>query len=140
MSVLTKAGYPLVSLLRSSCPRLRRGDFYLTQGRASSTISLNPLKWFSRGSDSQSSVALEVASTEPEPDYHEEDILECVEEHTHKFIPITRGTLLKTLVMEKGMFSAKERLLLEDFAAALDSYYSQKFYGILEESKVCTCR
>ena len=140
MSVLTKAGYPLSSLLRFSCPRLRRGDLYLTQRRASSAISLNPLNWFTRSSDkqsTQSSVALEVASAKSEPDYHEEDVLECIEGHTHKFIPITRGTLLKTLVMEKGMFSAKERLLLDDFAAALDAYYSQKFYGILEESKVC---
>ncbi len=131
MSILS---YPLRSLIRPTRP----GLLSLPIARAS-TLSLNPLKWFKRNPESQppkeTAVELEV-TTRSEVDPCEDDVLRNIDDHTNKFIPITRGTLLKTLVVEKGMFTVKERQSMEDFAAALDAYYSHKFYGVLEESKV----
>ncbi len=130
MSILS---YPLRSLILPT----RSGLLSLPIARAS-TLSLNPLKWFKRNPESQppkETAVVEVA-TLSEADPCEDDVLRNIDDHTNKFIPITRGTLLKTLVMERGMFTVKERQSMEDFAAALDAYYSHKFYGLLEESKV----
>lgn len=55
---------------------------------------------------------------------------------TEKFIPITRRMLVRTLVQDKAMLSPGEKVKLEDFAAALDAYTSQRFYTLLEEMKV----
>lgn len=53
-----------------------------------------------------------------------------------KFIPITRRSLLKALVQEKGLLSSEEKRLMENVAASLDAKYSKKFYSILEHAKV----
>ena len=37
---------------------------------------------------------------------------------------------------EEGLLSWQERRLVESFAASLDAYFSQRFYRILEETKV----
>ncbi len=142
MSFLTKASYSFLSLVRLTRPSLVR--LPISQSRHASTFSLNPLNWFKRNPKVQASQETTTVTTQqqqPEVDSYdnEEDILMSIDDHTNKFIPITRGTLLKTLVMEKGMFTATERHLMEDFAAALDSHYSQKFYGVMEESKVLLC-
>ena len=56
--------------------------------------------------------------------------------HEEKFIPVTRRTLVNKLVEEDGLLNWEEKRLLETFAASLDTYYSQKFYALLEEAKV----
>ena len=58
------------------------------------------------------------------------------ENRLEKFIPVPRRTLLKELMNEEGLLNWKERGLMERLAAAMDAYYSQKFYAILEEAKV----
>ncbi len=136
MTIFAKASYPLLSLIRPTRSRLLN----ISQSRQASALSLNPLKWFKRNPKSQpppeTTVEVVATQTQSEVDSYEDDVLRNIDDHTNKFIPVTRGTLLKTLVMEKNMFTAKERQSMEDLAAALDSYYSHKFYGILEESKV----
>ena len=44
---------------------------------------------------------------------------------------------MNKLVEEEGLLNWKERGLIERLAAALDAHFSQRFYGILEEAKVC---
>ncbi len=125
MYFVAKSSSSVISLVCPKCLPIRHA----------STLSLNPLKWFqSNQTSKETAVAIQPQSAEVAS--HEEDLLMSIDEHTNKFIPVTRGTLLKTLVMQKGLFTATERHLMEDFAAALDSHYSQKFYGVMEESKV----
>ena len=53
-----------------------------------------------------------------------------------KFIPVTRGVLVSKLMAEDGLLNWQEKRLLENFAAALDAFFSQRFYAMLEETKV----
>ena len=58
------------------------------------------------------------------------------EAHWEKFIPITRQVLVRTLAQEDTLLSPDERHNMENFAAALDAYISQRFYVQLEDMKV----
>ena len=58
------------------------------------------------------------------------------EAHWEKFIPITRQVLVRTLAQENTLLSPDERHNMENFAAALDAYISQRFYVQLEDMKV----
>lgn len=58
------------------------------------------------------------------------------EAHWEKFIPITRQVLVRTLAQEDTLLSPDERHNMENFAAALDAYTSQRFYVQLEDMKV----
>lgn len=140
MFTLCKASHPLHTLIRSFRPK--QLTLSVARHRRASTLSLNPLKWFNRKRTAPESLSLTETTVAPVPQpdthSHEEEALQYVDEHPNKFIPVTRGTLLQALVMEKGMFTAKEKRLMDEFAAALDKHYSHKFYGILEQSKV-TC-
>ena len=49
---------------------------------------------------------------------------------------MTRRSLLRRLREEEGLLNWQEREKLESFAAALDSCFSQRFLGTLEEAKV----
>lgn len=53
-----------------------------------------------------------------------------------KFIPVTRRALVSKLVETEGLLSWEERGLVERFAAAFDTHFSHRFYGILEEAKL----
>ncbi len=44
---------------------------------------------------------------------------------------------MRKLVEEEGLLNWQERRLMESLAAAVDAYFSQRFYAILEEAKVC---
>lgn len=58
------------------------------------------------------------------------------ENRREKFIPVTRRSLVRRLAEEEGLLNWEEKRLLENFAAALDARFSQRFQGILEETKV----
>lgn len=58
------------------------------------------------------------------------------ERRMEKFIPVTRGVLLSKLMAEDRLLNWQERRLLESFAAALDAFFSRRFYAMLEETKV----
>lgn len=58
------------------------------------------------------------------------------EKRMEKFIPVTRGVLVSKLMAEDGLLNWQEKRLLENFAAALDAFFSQRFYAMLEETKV----
>lgn len=44
--------------------------------------------------------------------------------------------LVRKLVEEEGLLNWEERRQVESLAAAIDAYFSQRFYAILEETKV----
>ena len=58
------------------------------------------------------------------------------EHRQEKFIPVTRRSLVRRLGEEEALLSWEERGKLESFAATLDARFSQRFQGILEETKV----
>ena len=58
------------------------------------------------------------------------------DERLEKFIPVTRRTLLRVLLEDKGLFSSKQKKHMETVAAALDAKYSKRFYSVLEQAKV----
>ena len=131
----TTSRHLLLSLLRSSVSRPLFGRHLHTTSRTTSSISLNPLKWFNRKpvkQEHQAFPALQATTGISE----DKALLATTEERLEKFIPVTRRTLLLSLIEEKNMFSLAERQLMERFAAALDAHYSHRFYGILEETKV----
>lgn len=112
------------------------GHHLQVASRATSSISLNPLKWFNRNpvkQEYQAFPALQATSGLSV----DKAFPATTEERLEKFIPVPRRTLLSRLIEEKNMFSLTERQLMERFAAALDAHYSHRFYGILEETKVC---
>lgn len=59
-----------------------------------------------------------------------------LERRMEKFIPVTRRVLVSKLIAEEGLLNGKERHLMERFAAALDTCFHQRFYAMLEETKV----
>ena len=71
-----------------------------------------------------------------EPEQAEVESVDTLEIRLEKFIPVTRRTLLRTLVEEKGFLENEEREKMESLGASLDAKYSQTFYSILEEAKV----
>ncbi len=71
-----------------------------------------------------------------EPEQAEVKSVDTQEIRLEKFIPVTRRTLLRTLVEEKGFLKNEEREKMESLGASLDAKYSQTFYSILEEAKV----
>ena len=65
--------------------------------------------------------------------------LEPEKRRLQKFIPVTRRILFHKLLEEKRLLNSSEKRLMNNVAAALDAKFSQKFYRILEESKVLIC-
>ena len=53
-----------------------------------------------------------------------------------RFIPVTRRSLLQLLREDKSLLSSEDKQSLETLVASLDAKYSQRFYSILEETKV----
>ncbi len=47
--------------------------------------------------------------------------------------------LVRKLMEEEGLLNWQERRQVEKLAAAIDAYFSQRFYALLEETKVCGC-
>ena len=102
--------------------------------REASASSLIPFRWFKRDDPSQ---LLTHRGTVSKKDIIEaQNRVKKFEKQKEKFIPVTRRTLVKKLVEEEGLLNWEEKRLLESFAASLDTYYSQKFYALLEEAKV----
>lgn len=60
-----------------------------------------------------------------------------LERRLERFIPVTQRTILQLLVKDKHLLSSEDKRLLETLVSSLDAKYSQRFYGILEETKVC---
>ena len=102
--------------------------------REASASSLVPFRWFKKDDPTQS---LTHRGTMSKKDIVEaQNRVKKFEKQKEKFIPVTRRTLVKKLVEEEGLLNWEEKRFLESFAASLDTYYSQKFYALLEEAKV----
>jgi hypothetical protein len=65
----------------------------------------------------------------------EESIRSTEEDHLEKFIPVTRGMLVKALSEDIKLLTHGERESIEGLSAGLDIYISQLFYTQLEEMK-----
>lgn len=109
--------------------------------REASISSVIPFGWFSKKEDTPTQVQTAVIGESGVASAKNRG--ETFKKHEEKFIPVTRRTLVNKLVVEDGLLNWEEKRLLETFAASLDTYYSQKFYALLEEAKVreqmCVC-
>ena len=102
--------------------------------REASISSVIPFGWFGKKEDTPTQVQTAVMGESGVASAQNRE--ETFKKHEEKFIPVTRRTLVNKLVEEDGLLNWEEKRLLETFAASLDTYYSQKFYALLEEAKV----
>lgn len=103
--------------------------------REASVSSLIPFGWFGiKKGDAPSQVQTTVVGESGT--VSAQNRVKTFKKEKEKFIPVTRRTLVNKLVEEDGLLNWEEKRLLETFAASLDTYYSQKFYSLLEEAKV----
>ncbi len=82
------------------------------------------------------------AATEPsenESVSHNKEVVSKLEFPVRKlerFIPVTLKSLTEQIRKDPGLLTSKDKQNLESFVHSLDTKYSQRFYNILEETKV----
>ena len=59
------------------------------------------------------------------------------ERQLERFIPVTQQSILKHLLQDTHLLSTEDKKSLGTLVSSLDAKYSQSFYSILEECKVC---
>ena len=119
--------------VRSALAAARSSPNLRASSREASVASYLPFGWIKKAKTQQ--VIAQNAGQEDDV-IAAQNRVKKFERQEEKFIPVTRRTLVKKLVEEEGLLSWEEKRLVEPFAASLDTYYSQKFYALLEEAKV----
>ena len=98
--------------------------------------SIIPFAWIRSKQQSAQTVPQSATAVEKIPSTDKTPVPLHSERRMEKFIPVTRRVLVSKLMAEEGLLNGQERRLMERFAAALDTCFYQRFYAMLEETKV----
>ena len=71
-----------------------------------------------------------------ENDKNQVQVQEAEPSLRHRFVPMTRRTLVRKLIEDGNLIGINEQLIFHDFCAGLDTTISRGFHGVLGELKV----